>query len=180
MLADGGSGFRIGWTPQLGQDESTDLKSEPSSFWFGAWLVVVAGLFLYFGASIKPLPFADENDPGPRAFPLVLSLFLLAGGCWQMIAAMATRRSHPVSKSTEPSSREALLVGGALLVYLFVVPWVGFLVPSAVLAALMAWRLGARKWAAGLTAIVLLLVIQLLFVRVFKVQLPQGVWGALI
>jgi hypothetical protein len=162
----------------------SDRAPPASSPWFGLWLIAVALFFLGFATQIERLEISNENDPGPRAFPVVLSLTLLVGGAVQTVIGLRGGRSKRTAGMTDQESPaggwDPLLLASGLLIFLFIVPMVGFYGPTFVFAALMTRRLGARWWAAGTTAVVLILVIRTLFVGVFRVQLPEGVLGALV
>ena len=149
-----------------------------ASLWFGVWLIAVASFFLYFAGDINRLPSSDENDPGPKAFPVVLGIVLLVGGVYQVGAGwIATGSSPESSAASRRGLLDASILAFALLSFYFVVPWIGFYLPTFVFAFLITWRLGARWWSALLTAVVLLVVVYFLFVVAFRVQLPQGTIG---
>jgi hypothetical protein len=74
------------------------------------------------------------------------------------------------------SHRDVVMILVALPVYLLAVTWVGFFVSTFVFAAgLMVW-LGSRVWAAGILSLSMLVVIYFVFVRMFDVLLPEGIW----
>jgi hypothetical protein len=170
--------------------DRTDSSSERlgPSLWFGVALIVVAVFFIYFSIDIKRLGLLDDNDPGPRAFPVVLSLTLLVGGLVQVIGSaiqywrggVADYDGEPETEILTAGRRDALVVGVMFLAYLFAVPRLGFYLPTALFAWLMTWKLGAKWWSAVVTVVVLLVVIRVLFVGLFRVQLPQGVLGAMV
>ncbi len=153
----------------------SDRTQPAASFWFGLGLILVALFFLGFAGQIERLDVTDENDPGPRAFPLALGFTLLVGGVVQAILGWRQRAAASLAQNEHDpggSRWDALLLAVALIVYLVAVPQLGFYFPTAVFAALMTWRLGARWWAAGMAAGLLLLVVRVLFVGAFRVQLP--------
>ena len=161
-----------------------DDTSQPpaASIQFGVWLVAVAVFFLAFAGGIQRLDISSENDPGPRAFPIALSLVMLFGGIVQISLGVAQRKRSVSAARIDDNisrrgAREALLLGVAILAYYLIVPQAGFYAPSFVFAWLMCWRMGASWWIGGLAAALLLLVIRVLFVGLFRVQLPQGAFG---
>jgi hypothetical protein len=69
-------------------------------------------------------------------------------------------------------SRDAVFLLVSLIIYLVAMPWIGFVISTALFAFAMMWRLGTRWWLAGLGSAVIVSAIHLLFVVLFKVQLP--------
>jgi len=138
----------------------------------------------------------NNHDPGPKAMPLLLSALLV------LCLALEIVRSHKRSDSRsstrhdagapesgiEPSlvlpaatlpeadgsslSVDALFLLAALLVYVAAMPWFGFAPSTLAFTFAVMWRLGTRWWAAAIGSGVIVLAIHLLFVLLFKVQLP--------
>jgi hypothetical protein len=115
-----------------------------------------------------------NHDPGPRMMPwLLLGLFGIA-----LVAEVWRSRRQPVLDeppavsalaSISPDARFAAI---ALVLYLAAMPWVGFACSTVVFALVLMLRLGTRWWLAAASSVVLVAVIHLLFVTLFKVQLP--------
>lgn len=142
------------------------------------WLICVALFFLFGATRIEQLGLAGGDDPGPRAFPFVLSTLLLLGGIAQIVRSLLGPKLDPVEKVAVPGGRrQAVLLTLSLVIYLVSVPWVGFYPPTFIFSLFMTRRLGARWWVAALTALTLILVIRVLFVELFRVQLPRGEFG---
>jgi putative tricarboxylic transport membrane protein len=165
--------------------------STPRCGSFGLALLVVSVLFLFFAQDIDRSSLTAENDPGPRAFPVTISLLLLAGGTGQLIADLRRRRRLDTPVATghlenpaEASDRRGLVnvvvLISALLIFLLLVAWIGFLASTFLFSLGMTWWLGARWWHALVFAVVLVLAIDVLFVRMFEVALPTGLLGAVV
>jgi tripartite-type tricarboxylate transporter receptor subunit TctC len=86
------------------------------------------------------------------------------------------RRLSPATAdlASGPSSLsiDALFLLGALMLYVAAMPWIGFAPSTAVFTFVAMWRLGTRWWLAAIGSAVIVLTIHLLFVLLFKVQLP--------
>lgn len=117
-----------------------------------------------------------NSDPGPYAMPFALVIVLgMAVG-----AEFGRCRRRPAAPSAEgESDRSSALnfaVAGAVLtglvVYLVILPRIGFVTSTIVFATALMWRLGTRLWQAGLVAALLVLGVRLLFTNAFKVPLP--------
>ncbi len=135
-----------------------------------------------------------NNDPGPRAFPLVLGICLVVGVAIELgrssVKLFQRQDREPLTntldKSPDVESAPAqdfsamgvanfLILVAALSAYLVLMPWLGFSLSTLLFSTLLMWRLGVRPYWAALLSIALIVAIRMLFVWVFKVQLPEGV-----
>ena len=82
--------------------------------------------------------------------------------------------SAGTGEETRPSrmSFDALFLLAALVLYALVMPWVGFAASTLVFTFAVMWRLGTHWLLAVAGSVVLVITIHLLFVILFKVQLP--------
>lgn len=168
--------------------DSTPTHAGPS---FGVVLVVAGLLAVLLASGLEYHPLGDNQDPGPRAFPLGLGVCLLAGGVAELVQ-WARRRvktrcagSHEAaswfssarSAVVSPRNRDAWLLVVGLGIYVPAIPLAGFAVSTFMFAGTAMWRLGTRWWMAGALGLLLVAVIQLLFGTLFHVQLPAGRLG---
>jgi putative tricarboxylic transport membrane protein len=173
--------------------------------WLGIALLGTSFMVLVFSRSIKSIGLGDNFDPGPTAFPLGLSALLALGGLvdlWQSRinsprpSTIDTRPSRPdtrqlpairSSKSeggtpssipkTESKSKTVLLLLACFLLYVIILPWLGFSVSTLIMATVMMVLLG-NSWKQSLiVSVIMISIIYLLFVILFKVPLPGGVFN---
>ena len=116
-----------------------------------------------------------NSDPGPRALPTALAVVLLVALAGETF--LSRRRTSSVDGSAPAEtelrpSPNALFLILALIVYLALMPWAGFVFSTGVFATAMMWRLGVRWWRAGLGAAAIVTLIHLLFTTLLKVPLP--------
>jgi hypothetical protein len=130
-------------------------------------LFVIAGVgALGFSLMIHRPGVASAFDPGPRALPVGLGILL---------RQPVDNRSAPAEvlelNRWQPAAVMAALVGFAALL-----PWAGF--AATTIGFVTGWLMvrKIRWWRALLTAVLLAAVALLLFGRLFKVQLPGGIW----
>jgi hypothetical protein len=119
------------------------------------------------------------SDPGPWSFPAALATLLVAG-CMAVAGSTLWQRTQNVDSQRvefQPGRMfNLVLLIVALLVYLAVMPWAGFLVSTQIFATAMMIRLGVRVHTALLVATTMLLVVYVLFVWQFRVVLPISPW----
>lgn len=152
---------------------------------FGLSLIGVATFALVLARKIERPAFASESDPGPKAFPVGLAICLLIGGVAEVGQSVWRWRSMDKVtdakklKSATPANNlgrwNVLILIVALALYVFAIPRLGFSLSTATVSILVMIRLGTRPWLATVTTVALLVLIQVLFVRGFEVQLPEGV-----
>lgn len=168
-------------------DPDTPPPPDRPSLALGTALVALGALAAFLAARIPYRPLGDTADPGPRAFPLLLGLFLAAGGLRELIQLREAQRAAAARGEPGPfllpdpraafPPRATLAVGLAAILYVPAIAWLGFAASTALLVLGLMKGMGATwRWAVG-TAIALVVVIHLLFVSLFRVQLPTGLLG---
>jgi tripartite-type tricarboxylate transporter receptor subunit TctC len=134
-----------------------------------------------------------DTDPGPCFFPALLGTCLIAGTAGLIGKALLQKLSAPQSpegpseRTTRPrewlafwtdrGKSDVLLLLVSLPVYLLAMPWLGFFASTFIWSVLVMRRLGQRWEAAIPIALLLLSAIYVLFVYMFRVQLPLSPWG---
>lgn len=159
--------------------------------YLGVGLNVVGALALGFGLRIESVGLGQNSDPGPKAFPFVLAGILILGGIYELVVSVMAKGALVSSEPTsdEPAAPgedrsfsfagwgKLLFVFLGLVIYVGLIPWLGFTLSTLLFAIGMMRRLDVGWVAAVTTTIGLLLVVNLLFVRLFKVQMPTGQLG---
>ena len=150
---------------------------------FPAFLCLIGLVALFFAWQIKRSGLGQNADPGPRVFPIVLAIFLIGGGAFELIKqVLHSRRQLPAPPGPKLPIGErirllfpVILLPLGLAVFLLLVPLVGFLLATFLLATFMIGWLGSSWLKAALYSFCVIAVVYLLFVRVFKVPLPGGI-----
>jgi hypothetical protein len=172
---------------------NAEASNNSNSLSLGLALVGIATFALYFSKDISDTGLGTQGGLGPRAFPIGLSIFLLLSGVYQvghwgmaklydkkpLEEAAARSGSGEPSRSTPIgwSDPNVLIVIAAMAIYIPAISWLGFSLSSWIIASALMIRLGTRWWTAALTAAMLIVAIKLLFLYLFKVQLPAGTLG---
>jgi len=165
-------------------------KRLPPGWSLGPILILVGSLAMALAPEGGRHGFGDTRDPGPRAIPVVLAMGLLGGGLAELVRTWLTRRRTPRAADraardggtvpqedrVEPMG-ETMVVLVLVVVYVAALPWLGFSLSTALFVVGLALRLGAHWATATATAVVLVVAVRLLFVVLFKVQLPIGQLG---
>lgn len=143
----------------------------------GAVLVVLGGAAALGGSRLPAVP---GQDVGPAAFPMIIGAGLI--GCGLLIA-------FGIGRSFEAEEEEragegwlfglrALLPPGLLLLYVVLVERLGFLLTAAGLVLAMAFAFGARPRLALPLAVAAALGLHLIFGKLLRVPLPDGLLAA--
>jgi len=183
--------------------------SSKSGASFGPVLTTIAAFFLYFSRDIPPHGLA-ESDPGPRAWPVLLASCLLLAGIGYTVAwgvtAYRTRHDRsklppkrpPTAYLTDWGLHNVLLIVAGLVLFLVVLPYLGFVITAALFCTAVMTRLGhpavadaldrrrdqgeAAMWKsllltgviATVVSVVLITIVVVLFDRVFNSPLPKS------
>jgi hypothetical protein len=148
--------------------------------WLGPCLLVLAAVWL--GLVYAHIPDARQpEEPGPRAFPILLGFILLVLAGFMTLSAYFPSASKPSDETERATPRELYIVSatfGLLILYAYLLEKLGFVIATPIIVALaMAGILRMRNWiaitalAGGLTA-----VCWMFFVWLLKAPLPRGLW----
>ena len=142
---------------------------------------LLGALLLALAAALFAYTFTFPDMPGqrygPALFPRLIALGIIA--CGLVIAVRGRRSAGSWLAFSEPLQRlqgwlSFLAMPLAIVFYLLLAEWLGFLPTAAILVGgLCAW-LGVRLWAALLTGVLAALVVQWFFGSLMRVPLPRG------
>lgn len=146
---------------------------------------VVPGVFLILFAlaviaytSTFPSTFGQQIGPG--LFPRLIGIGLIGCGVILVISGLSARNRVPlVTLGDWASDRSAftnfLLIPAALLFYILLSDWLGFIVSSLIILITLLCRFGASLPMSLVIAAMATLVIQQVFAGVLLVPLPWGI-----
>ena len=151
-----------------------------------AWValgVVGLGLFFLVGSlNIRVQP--SYATIGPRFFPTTVGLGLIGCGLWTLAARVLGVRRHVGNRTdthAEASSETALqwvpflMVAGALMAYVVLLPRAGFVLASALLFGVSAYALGSRRVVRNaVVGLAFAAVVYLAFTRGLGLYLPES------
>jgi putative tricarboxylic transport membrane protein len=151
----------------------------------GLFLIALGGLAAYAGSRLPPVP---GQQIGPNVFPMVIGLGLVL--CGALIAlgvgrhfeeeAEADLAAHSAAAATPASAGSwwrgsmALVPPGLLAFYVLAVDRLGFLATAAAMVLALALALGARLRLAVPLALAAPPIVHLLFAKLLRVPLPEG------
>ena len=135
----------------------------------------VACLFLALGylfvASGVQLPFL--SDPvGPRAFPYIIGVVLALASIYPLIRP----DDEPVWPAL-PVAIEIAFAVAVMVAYAFFLKDSGFVVTTAIAAAILSWRLGSPLLYAAIAGISISVAIYVVFHLILGLSLARGPWG---
>ncbi len=154
------------------EPQNREKQAGNAGFWFGVAVAAVGVAAIVPALRMAGGGLGNNADPGPAAFPIGLAIFLLAGGVWEALRAGFPSLNRP----RRPCWRFAI-PAVLLPIYAFAIGLLGF-TPATLGFALGAVRMLGGNWrTAAITAVALVLVANVLFVWLFRVQLPTGILG---
>ncbi|WP_135470703.1 tripartite tricarboxylate transporter TctB family protein [Crenalkalicoccus roseus] len=143
----------------------------------GAALVALGGLAAWGGSRLPAVP---GQDVGPAVFPMLIGFGLIA--CGLMIALGV---GHAFEAPEEEGGGRswwhglwALLPPALLVLYMLLAERIGFLLMAAAMVLVVALAFGARLRLALPLAVLAPLAVHLVFYRLLRVPLPEGLLAA--
>jgi putative tricarboxylic transport membrane protein len=150
----------------------------------GLFLIALGGAAAYAGSRLPPVP---GQQIGPNVFPMVIGAGLMLCGALIALkvghrfeeeaeADLAAHSDRPVAprEDTRWHGLTALIPPALLVFYVLAVDRLGFLVTGAAIVLATALALRARLRLAVPLAVVAPLVAHLLFFKLLRVPLPDG------
>ena len=150
----------------------------------GLFLVALGTVTAYAGSRLPPVP---GQQIGPNVFPMVVGAGLCICGALIALrvghhfeeeaeADLATHSAQAATPSKEAWWRglKALIPPGLLVFYVLAVDRLGFLVTAATMVLVVALALGARLRLAVPLALAAPLFVHLVFSKLLRVPLPEG------
>ena len=151
---------------------------------------VIGAVCLAIGATVLIL---TRNFPsgqgyvqltGPAFFPNVLAFILLITGVIEIVVGVVQRATLPVLSFTvigetlrDRQVQSVLIALGLMVLYVVFMKVIGFFTTSFIFLSGMMWRMGVKIVRNIIYTVVLLVVLYLVFARLFFVNLPQGLIG---
>lgn len=118
------------------------------------------------------------NTPGPSFFPFVVIAVVAVLSAGLLIKGVSGLRVAGAGPFRPAPARRPALTMGAILVYLALLPWAGFLIDSVVLFAVLTMLYGARDpvkivfWSLAVPGVLFAV-----FTELFQILLPPGPLG---
>ena len=131
-------------------------------------LLMFTGAMWYFSADI-----AAESQMFPRLIMVPLAILSSVMLIQSFLPMFRSTRIRPFF--VKPANLLASLVG--IFVYILAVQWLGYFTSSVVFIPVFAYVLGERSWTMlGVSTILFLLMIYLVFVVAFERPVPIEIW----
>ena len=151
------------------------MKVSDSLLGLGA---IVFGIFII--ALTHNFPSLEGGYPGPALFPRILGgLFILFGGIlsFQSIKKSGFANSVQLEKIYWPGFTNYLCVAAAVVAYMLLVDFLGFVLTAFLIMTLLMKKMGVSLLKSALIAAAASVCINLLFGKFLLVPLPWGILG---
>lgn len=152
-----------------------------TSLLFGIILVGIALFVILRSRTFPPFVLAGNKLPGPGFFPVILSILLGGAGIYECVLAFRQYGLRPSRKYRDLlgdwGNQNILIIILGLILYVLVVDTLGYLVTTFVFSVLLMVRLKTGWFRGILVSSIVVALIMVIFVKVFKIQLPYGIFG---
>lgn len=141
----------------------------------GMVFIAIGIIFVAGGMKYKLFHF---GSPGAGFFPFIFGLVLIGFSIILFVVSLvAVKKPSENFFAQKDSLRKILLAVGALLVYIILLPYTGFLVITSLFIVFMFRFIEPANWTSTILAAFLTTVIcYVLFELWLGVQLPRGIW----
>jgi putative tricarboxylic transport membrane protein len=141
--------------------------------------IFVAAFGLYVTVASSRLAYVSEYGPGLGFLPLWLGIGLFILSLFLIVSNLARRAREPASTPESWMTSGRVLAGWlALMLAIFLLPWIGFSVSLALLTVFLILALERRSPATAVgVALGLAIGFHLIFVFALGQSMPVGPWG---
>ncbi|MBW1979997.1 MAG: tripartite tricarboxylate transporter TctB family protein [Deltaproteobacteria bacterium] len=150
-------------------------------------LVIIVGVLGYIRTGLDLPPFYNvPGVPGPSVFPTILGLIMGLGALWLLIFPGDDRGAEQETPGESLWQRllnrwQFYFMWALLIAYVFLLPYLGFILCSIVLLSALIFLLGERRWYLGISvAVVFTIAIYLTFSKGLQIRLPMGIFEGII
>lgn len=153
-----------------------------TNIWFGIIIIGIAIFVIILSLNFPSFILGDKKLPGPNFFPVILSIILIITGGYEILIALRDMRAKIPAKSSKEylkdwGNQNVLIIIFSLITYISFLKWLGFILATFIFSLFLMIRL-KTGWIRGtIFSTVVVIVIMLLFVKLFRVQLPEGSLG---
>jgi putative tricarboxylic transport membrane protein len=137
----------------------------------GLIVIIGSGLLFwntfYFPASIKP------NAPGPDFFPRIILSILLILGAALLASNLFIKRKEEISSKSLLNDKKILLAVGLIVLYLVLLPYLGFLLASFLYISLNLINRVKRRIKVITLAAISSACLYIIFAWLLNIRLPQ-------
>lgn len=137
---------------------------------FGGVGLLLAAFFIWQATQVE---LGFSSDPlGPRAFPIIIGGVMALACIYPLIRPDEAPDWPPLGRLLEIALAVAVMTA-----YSLALSEVGFLLSTAVAAAILSWRLGSRPLGAVLAGVGISVGIYVVFHLILGLALARGPWG---
>ncbi len=152
---------------------------------YGSSLIVTSIIVFSITAGFPAFRIRGQELPGPKFFPNILSMVILAAGIYVIVLAIVKeiirrRKAEPPQKTpledtvTKRGFLNILAVTVGTFLYIIMVDITGFNLTTVAFSSLLMMMLNVRWWRALIYSVILVVVIVLIFGTAFRIPLPEG------
>lgn len=123
---------------------------------------------------------------GAGFFPVIVGVALILVSALLVVEVLRGKHAQPEDSegdidTSKMATWQFLLVGGAVVLFMFGINRLGYTLSSAITFWLVAFAMGARRhFRSAVIALVLSVSVYLLFTQVLRIDLPAGVLGGVL
>ncbi|MDR1193961.1 MAG: tripartite tricarboxylate transporter TctB family protein [Peptococcaceae bacterium] len=163
------------------------IKAKLSKNIIGA-LCIIAVTTAYLTQALK-LSFGSALAPGPAFMPVIVSVFILVLGAYNIakellfppkeaVDEISLWEEDEVSPGGETSAARVLALMAALLAYSFVMDKVGFILSTTLITYFLLRLMKFKSWWISLIATVIIVgLTYFVFERLLRIRFPTGMWN---
>ena len=147
--------------------------------WLGIVLVGIGIFIIIISLAFPDFISAGKKLPGPSFFPRILSIILIFIGVYEILLTGGNehviKREESFAKYFEDWGKQnVLIVVLGLILYIFLLKWMGFVLGTFLFSSILMVRLKTGWLRGTVFSAIVVIIIMLIFEKIFRIQLPKG------
>lgn len=143
--------------------------------------MIVAALVIFDTLDFPSFISSGQKLPGPNFVPVLLSILLIICGMNEILIHFLAKRSSnqpkkPLGDISHWGNQNVMIIMVSLILYVLIVQKLGFVITTFLFSLMIMIRLKASWLKGSVVSALLVIVILLLFTKLFKVPLPEGLF----
>ncbi len=116
----------------------------------------------------------EEKVPGPSFFPNIIAVFLIFVGILEFFEAKHSTRYASLQGMNKKGAANVLVVIVAILLYIISLIPLGFIITTFLFSLIIMYLLGVGKIKSIVYSFIVLVILILIFEKLFRIPLPGG------
>jgi putative tricarboxylic transport membrane protein len=156
--------------------------NKQANIWLGIVLLIIAIFVIIISLGFPSFISFGQKLPGPNFIPVILSIILIISGSYEILRALFNRHEIQPKKPSKEyinnwGNQNVIIIILGFILYIPIVQKLGFVITTFIFSLILMVRLKTGLLRGIIISAILVTIIMLLFTKLFRVPLPEGIFS---